>query len=683
MRQALYPKERFPQGHTSVAGALNNLGAVLHYQGAYAEARGYIGRALAMEQALYPKDQYPQGHRSLAISLNNLGNLLKDQGAYGEARGYLERALAMFQALYPKKQYPLGHPDLAKGLNNVGSLLQAQGAYGEARGYYDRALAMRQALYPKDQFPLGHPDPASSVTSLGSLLQAQGAYGEARGYYDRALAMRQALYPKARFPEGHPDLAQVLNTLGSLLQAQGAYGEARGYYERALAMRQALYPKEQYALGHPDLAFSVNSLGDLLADQGAYGEARAYYERALGMFQALYPKAQFPQGHPSLADSLANLGALFHAQRADAEARPVLQQAVDMQQDLADILLAATSEAESRNYLAQLPVTRDLLISASLHLPGSDDSTYARVWRGKAALTRVLRQRQAALFPLATLDLATRHNLEAWRDTRSQLARSMLATADGRDHPERLQQLQQLTADKERLERQLAGAIPEFGRKKALEKSPHTKLAQALPEHTVVLDLVHHWRFEQDPQVKGKKGERWTPNYIGYVLAKGRPVQQVDLGLAQPIHEAADSWRHAIAARQPSPAAESLRRLVWEPLAKQVPRDTNTVIIAPDGRLTAIPWAALPGDRPGTVLLEQYALATVPHAPFLLDRLTAPTRKADDRDVLLAVGGVAYDQAPKSIDDEKTRIDLLASRLAETERGRAPAGRSCPVHSRS
>ncbi|MGO8672772.1 MAG: CHAT domain-containing protein, partial [Capsulimonadaceae bacterium] len=454
---------------------------------------------------------------------------------------------------------------------------------------------------------------------------------------------------------------------------------ARGFsVTSATVLRQALYPKEQYALGHPDLAFSVNSLGDLLADQGAYGEARAYYERALGMFQALYPKAQFPQGHPSLADSLANLGALFHAQRADAEARPVLQQAVDMQQDLADILLAATSEAESRNYLAQLPVTRDLLISASLHLPGSDDSTYARVWRGKAALTRVLRQRQAALFPLATLDLATRHNLEAWRDTRSQLARSMLATADGRDHPERLQQLQQLTADKERLERQLAGAIPEFGRKKALEKSPHTKLAQALPEHTVVLDLVHHWRFEQDPQVKGKKGERWTPNYIGYVLAKGRPVQQVDLGLAQPIHEAADSWRRAIAARQPSPAAESLRRLVWEPLAKQVPRDTNTVIIAPDGRLTAIPWAALPGDRPGTVLLEQYALATVPHAPFLLDRLTAPTRKADDRDVLLAVGGVAYDQAPKPIDDEKTRIDLLASRLAETERGRGDGWQELP-----
>ena len=98
------------------------------------------------------------------------------------------------------------------------------------------------------------------------------------------------------------------------------------------------------------------------------------------------------------------------------------------------------------------------------------------------------------------------------------------------------------------------------------------------------------------------------------------------------------------------------------------------------GRLTAVPWAALPGDRPGTVLLEQYALATVPHAPFLLDRLTAPPRPTtDDRGLVLAVGGVAYDQAPKPVDDEKTRLELLAAAPGR-DRGAAAAtaGASCP-----
>jgi hypothetical protein len=30
---------------------------------------------------------------------------------------------------------------------------------------------------------------------------------------------------------------------------------------------------------------------------------------------------------------------------------------------------------------------------------------------------------------------------------------------------------------------------------------------------------------------------------------------------------------------------------------------------------------AFPGDKPGTIVLEDFALAMIPHAPFLLDKL--------------------------------------------------------------
>jgi len=678
MRQALYPKEQYPQGHPDQATSLNNLGSLLQDQGAYVEARGYYQRALAMRQALYPKEQYPQGHPDLAQSLNNLGSLLKAQGAYGEARGYHERALAMRQALYPKERYPQGHSDLATSLNNLGAVLDDQGAYGEARGYYERALEMRKTLYSKERYPQGDPHLATSLNNLGMSLEDQGAHGEARGYLERALAMYQALYPKEQYPQGHPDLATSLNNVGMLLEDQGAYGEARGYLERALAMYQALYAKERYPQGHPHLATSLNNLGFLLVAQGAYGGARGYFERALAMRQTLYSEEQYPQGHPDLAGGLMNLGALLHHQGAYGEAKPFLQQGVDMQQDVADILLAATSEAEAMNYVAQLPLFRDALISVCLHVPESDQAIYARVWRGKAAVARMLQRRQGELFQRAAADPAARRGMETWRDVRGQLARLLLATADGRDHPERLARLQQLTAEKERLERRLAEAIPEFARHQALERSPHTTLVEALPEHTVVVDLASYKRFEQNPQIKGKKGERQTPSYIGFVLAKGRPVRAVDLGPAAPIDEAVKTWREAINGRQASPAAEIIRRLVWEPLARQFAPDTTTVVFALDGRLTAVPWAALPGDKPGTVLLEQYALATVPHAPFLLDRLTSPAPPTGDRGMLLAVGGVAYDQAPKPVEDEKTQVELLAALLAETGRGRGDGWRELP-----
>jgi tetratricopeptide (TPR) repeat protein/CHAT domain-containing protein len=675
MKQALFTKERYPRGHPELARSLNNVGAVVQDQGSFAEAQDYYERAMAMNQALYAKERYPGGHPDLARSLNNLGFLLRHQGAYAGARAYLQRALAMNQGLYPVQRYPQGHPDLASSLNNLGFLLEEQGAYVEAGDYLRRALEMNQVIYPTRRYPKGHPELARSLDNLGVVLEAQGIYAESRDYRERSRAMIEGFYPKEQYPKGHPELARSLIGLGSLLEARGDSGEAGRTYERALAMNQDIYPKEQYPNGHPDMIRCLKELGFLVQAQGNPGAARAYLERALKINRSVYPKDLYPQGHPELAHSLKDLGELLSDQGAYDEALPVIEQAADMLQGFSDILLTTVSEAEAMNYLAQLPMVRDGLISTSLHVPESDSAAYARVWSSKAAVSRILRRRQAALVRRTGIDPATRRKIEGWRDTRSQLARLLLATADGRDHPERLRRLQQLGTEKERLERELAEALPDFARSETVEHSAHTRLVEAIPEGTVVLDLVHFTRFE--PGV-GKPGDRRTPGYVGFVLARGRPVRMVDLGAARAIDDAVRQWRGAIVAGQASPAATTLRRLVWEPLAGHIPPATTTVIVAPDGELTGVPWSALPGDRPGTVLLEQYALATVPHAPFLLDRLTAPTPTDDARGRLLAVGGVAYDRAPRPIDDPKARIDLLAARRAEDRGGPGDGWKGLP-----
>jgi CHAT domain-containing protein/Tfp pilus assembly protein PilF len=669
MRQSLYTKEQFPLGHPILATSLNSMGLILEELGNYAKAREYLQRALEMAQALYPKQRYPQGHPDLARCLDILGQLLHAQGNYAEARGYIQRALEMNQALYPQ-----GHSELATSLNSMGRLLWDQGNLGEALGYQQRALEMFQALYPKKRYPRGHLHLARCLNNLGGLLDVQGKSGEARGYLQQALEMEEALYPKERYPQGHPELAVGLNNLGLLLRKQGNYAEARGYYQRALEMEQALYPQKRYPQGHPYLAVGLSNLGTVLQDQGNYEEARGYLQRALEMDQALYPKKQYPQGHPELELRLNNLGDLFRTERKYTEAWPLLIQAADISHDLADLFLAATSEAEALDYLAQLPVTRDSLISISLHLPESADAAYARVWRGKAAVARTLERRQALLFDLAKTDPATRRTIEAWQERRRQLARLLRAPSK----PDRLKQLQELTRDKERLERRLAEALPDFARQQKLDQSPHSRLLEALPDRTVVLDLVRFTRYEQDPQLKGKNGEHRTPSYVGFVLRRGQPVQRVDLGSARPIDEAVREWRTAIIARQPGAAANTLRRRVWDPLAQYIPPRTTTVVIAPDGLLTAIPWAALPGDESGTVLLEQYAITVVPHAPFLLDRLTARARSRDEGGVVLALGGVAYGQAPKPVDDEKTMLELRVVRQAETQRGRGASWTDLP-----
>ncbi len=169
----------------------------------------------------------------------------------------------------------------------------------------------------------------------------------------------------------------------------------------------------------------------------------------------------------------------------------------------------------------------------------------------------------------------------------------------------------------------------------------------------VVVDLVLYTRREQDQHIKGFNGLKYTPSYAGFVLAKGKPVQRLDLGPAAAINQAVQEWRAAIVKRHTSPAAATLRRLVWEPLARHFPPETNSVIIVPDGLLTAVPWAALPGERPATFLIEQYALAVAPHAPFVLDVLRGPGRSDLDQGSVLAVGSMPSDLpgATREIED--------------------------------
>jgi CHAT domain-containing protein/Tfp pilus assembly protein PilF len=546
----------------------------------------------------------------------------------------------MHQKLFPQERYPAGHPHLATNLDNLGYLLQAQGDYGRALHFFERALAMRQQLYPEQRYRAGHPDLATSLNNLGLLLRVKGDYGGALSYYERALAMRQQLFPQTRYKDGHPDLATSLSNLGFVLQAQGEYGRARAACEKALAMRRRLFPQDQYPDGHPDLAAGLNNLGLLLKEQGEYGRARTCYEQSLDMHQRLYPAGRYPAGHPDLAASLNNLGFLLAAQGEYGRALPSCERALAMFQSLAAVFTDSASEAEALNFRARLPGTRDLFLAVTARLPQtSPEDSYRVLWRGKAALTEILQRRQRLL--QGVTDPEARRRAEELLDVRRRLARLLLAPAAGTNQ-DRQGRLEELTDKKEWLERQLARDLPELAGERALRRAPHTDLVKALPPGTAFLDLFRYQTWDAQKS-------RWGPGqYAAFVLRAGRPVARVELGPAPPVEEALARWRRDLAAGRDGPAASQLRRRLWEPLAEHLPAGTEVVYLCPDGELGALPWAALPGRRPGTVLLEECAIALVSHGPALLEQLT---HKAQPRGpgALVAVGGVSYDLEPVAV----------------------------------
>jgi CHAT domain-containing protein len=119
----------------------------------------------------------------------------------------------------------------------------------------------------------------------------------------------------------------------------------------------------------------------------------------------------------------------------------------------------------------------------------------------------------------------------------------------------------------------------------------------------------------------------------------------VPLGSAQDIRKSVDAWREAVAAVRTGENADLdgparvLARQVWQPLAKHF-HGARTVLVAPDGPVCFLPFAALPGKRPGSYLIDEYAIGYLPSARWLVDRLRSGAARA--RAGLLGVGDIDY-----------------------------------------
>src|SRR5262249_55744738 len=145
-----------------------------------------------------------------------------------------------------------------------------------------------------------------------------------------------------------------------------------------------------------------------------------------------------------------------------------------------------------------------------------------------------------------------------------------------------------------------------------------TDLRKALPAGTAFVDLLRYFHLEQDAKVRGKKGAKYTPRYVAFVVTQ-KGVKRIELGEAKPIEELLDLWRRALvegSEAEPDYAAR-VHALLWAPLRKHLPAK-KLVYISPDAALNRLPWSALREGKSGRRLIEEHTLAVVPHGVFLL-----------------------------------------------------------------
>ena len=611
--------------HPLTADALNNLALLYQDKGDVRTARQFAESYLALIGKLFGAED-----RRTATALNNLGAVLQQQGDRTAARLYFERALAVRLQLGGEN-----HPDSAESLNNLGTLLYQLGDLPPARAYFERALAVYRRLRGDD-----HPSACVVRNNLGGVLQEQGNYAAARLYLEQALAGTR----KSR-GEDHPDTARALQNLGVVIYLQGDFAAARPLLERALAINRKTLGED-----HMETTATLSNLGLVLAEQGEEG-AGVYLKQALDSRRKVYG------AHPDNARLLSNLGAWMHSRGNNTEARTYCEQAFVEQLRVTRQVVEVAAEAEALAHVAGTRYHRDALLSLLWRRPQETaEQAYQAVWDSRALVTRAL----AARRPPPDADGAVRDLWERLRVKRAELAKLTLAVVPPAKASDRQQRLIELTQDKEKLERQLAKASSAFRRQQQLQRVGFAALAARLPANAALLDLVRFTLYEP-PATRGGKW-KFTPHYEAFVLrpaakASGYTLVWIHLGEARPLDDAAASWRQRllgrVASTTPSEAPErTLRQLLWQRVEKHLSGCT-AVVIVPDGSLTILPWAALPGRRPGSYLLEDYALSTVAYGQHLYDLLT---RKPATGDRTLAVGGVRYDSVSPTAAGERLAL---------------------------
>lgn len=621
--------------HTAYARSVNNLARFYKSAGRYADAE-----PLYLESADLCRRTAGEDHPNYAICIHNLARLYLDMGQHIKAETLFRKAIDV-----SRKALGESHPHYASFLSSLGELYESMGEYAKAEPYYAEAVAIRKKTLGET-----HPDYAESLNDLAVLYKNTGRIAEAETLYLEALKIKQDA-----LGVDHPSFALSLTNLAKLYRSTDQYEKAEPLLRKASEIF-----REKYGENHPKYAWSIVSLAGLYQLAGEYSKAQPLYAEA-----AELRKRAYGDDHSMYASSLQCLASLSHAQGAESRAVDFGLRAEQIRQNVARDFFAAYSEAESLNFAAKNLNTPHVLLSAWQRTNLPAEEVYEILWSRRGLIQRVIAERQRLLQRMQSQEV--RNVYAQYLSTRRELVTAVLPSAASYLPSDRRDRIRRLTDRKEELERQLSNEIPEIEQRIERLRRPHTDLLRCLPPGAVFVDFIRYRDIRHDPSAPRDARTHHTISYAAFVMARGTGVVHVALGEASPIDEAVARWRESIFRGRSESDAETLRRLIWVPLVEHLPSEVNTIYICPDGRLTALPWAALPiGDR--RILLEDYAVAAVPHGQFLLAQLSGDAPSAAiGGGTILAVGDVVYDRFPDDSSSNRESSQAQASSTIEGE----------------
>ena len=642
--------------HPDYATSLNNLAAMYRSMADYAKAEPLYRQALDIRQKVLGEKDH-----DYATSLNNLAVLYESMGDYAKAEPLFLQALEIKQTALGEK-----HPAYAAGLNNLAELYNAMADYAKAEPFYRQALEINRTVLGEM-----HPDYAMSLSNLAGLYNAMGDYELAEPLYRQTLDIRKKV-----LGEKHPDYAMSLNNLAWLYKVMGDSAKAEPLFRQALEINKTVLGEK-----HPSYAISLNNLAELYTSTGDFakaeplsrqaleirktvlGEADPAYATSLSNLALLYVSlkeytkaepllrqvlaiqaASLGEKHPAYAASLSNLAGFYEFRGEHALAEPLVRQSVAITRGHVESTAAVQSERQQFVMAKANRGVLSLYLSVAVSSGMYADDVYREVLLTKGSVWRRQQKTRAVQSDPQLAPLFTE-----LRSVSTRRAQQTLSTPDPKSLDIWRKQIDQLAQRQEELERELSSRSAAY--RDAQQLVSVEELRASLPAGHALVDF---WEYSQLlPPVDDKPASpQFEQRLVAFVVRPEKPsVILVPLGPVKPLAQAIDTWRQTFGqSPTAAQAGQLLRERLWTPLEPHL-TDAKTVLVSPDGVLGRFPLIALPGDKPGSYLLEQRALAIVPVPQAIVSLLR---EKDSDRPAvagnLLVLGDVDYDSLPNSQD---------------------------------
>lgn len=580
----------------------------LYQQGDYRKAHEVAEQACRLaRQHLDPHDL------DLGLCLNDLAMGQQLMGNYTDAQKSYEEALNIARQAGSENSI-----HVAAVLANLALLHLEMGQYNDA------SQKVEQAQKALDSAIADNEDRASALSTLAGVCDALNHYDAAEKYHQQALDLKRTL--------NKPHLvAESLNNLAVVKKKKRDWASAERLYEQALRIWQDIAPG-----GHTESAQTRCNLAALLAAEGNYTGAEELYKQALQFW-----RATLGQDHPKCATGLWGLALLCAATQREAEALALMQQAMTIRDRETGQVFATSSERRRLERIESLSMELNAVVSliaqGLANVPASQQAGLDLILRRKAIGAEALAVQRDTI--LGGRYPGLQSALNELNDVRARIAHKMLTGSSAASLAEHQRR-------QEQLETELARQIPEMNLERNLRAADRKAVAQALPENTLLIEFVRcRWYNFGAVPVRGEK--YWKPaHYVAFTLPAGAPdnVQMIDLGEAMPIDQMIGAFRAWVTSEAPAghethdisqgrtdeandarQVREScdvpegqvagggdggrLRAAIFDPLLPAI-GECRSLILAPDGDLSRLPFEVLPQDNVHR-LIDDYEISYV------------------------------------------------------------------------